>query len=72
MSQDVCSWNDSFARELPNDSPHAPRAALGEKDARTLARELLGMSQPEFSAAFKGSPMKRAKRRRLARKAAVA
>ena len=42
------------------------------KDARTLARELLVTSRPEFSAAFKGSPMKRAKRRGLARNAAVA
>ena len=41
------------------------------KDARTLARELLAMSQPEFSAAFKGSPMKRAKLRGLKRNAAV-
>ena len=52
------------------------RAALGSadgsvKDARALARERLAMSQAEFSAAFKGSPMKRAKRRRLARNAAV-
>ena len=38
----------------------------------TLSRELLAMSQAEFSAAFKGSPLKRAKRRRLARNAAVA
>ena len=30
------------------------------------------MSQPEFSAAVKGSPMKRAKRRGLARNAAAA
>jgi epoxyqueuosine reductase len=44
---------------------------LGGKDARTLARELLGMSQAEFSAAFKGSPMKRAKLRGLKRNAAV-
>ena len=70
-SQDVCPWNIRFARELPNDSQYAPRAALGTKDARTLARELLGMSQPEFSAAFKGSPMKRAKLRGLKRNAAV-
>ena len=42
------------------------------KDARTLAHDLLAMDQPEFSAAFKGSPMKRAKRRGLARNAAVA
>ena len=36
-----------------------------------LAREILGMTQPEFSAAFKGSPMKRAKLRGLKRNAAV-
>ena len=49
----------------------APRAALAGKDARTLACELLAMSQEEFSAAFKGSPMKRAKVRGLKRNAAV-
>ena len=71
VCQDVCPWNVRFARELPNDSPYAPREALGTKDARTLARELLGISQSEFSAAFKGSPMKRAKLRGLKRDAAV-
>jgi epoxyqueuosine reductase QueG len=60
MSQDVCPYNIKFSRALAEDSPDAARAALGGKDARTLARELLGMTQPEFSAAFKGSPMKRA------------
>ena len=60
-----------FSKALPTDAPYAPREAPGTKDARTLARELLGMSRPEFSAAFKGSPMKRAKRRGLARNAAV-
>jgi epoxyqueuosine reductase len=44
---------------------------LGGKDARALAREILQMTQPEFSAAFKGSPMKRAKLRGLKRNAAV-
>jgi epoxyqueuosine reductase len=70
-SQDVCPWNVRFARELPNESSFAPREALAGKDARTLAREILGMTQPEFSAAFKGSPMKRAKLRGLKRNAAV-
>ncbi len=51
--------------------PYAPREVLAGKDARTLARELLDMTQPEFSAAFKGSPMKRAKLRGLKRNAAV-
>jgi epoxyqueuosine reductase len=44
---------------------------LAGKDARRLARELLAMSQEEFSTAFKGSPMKRAKLRGLQRNAAV-
>jgi epoxyqueuosine reductase len=67
----VCPWNVRFARALPDESPYAPREVLGGKDARTLARELLGMTQPELSAAFKGSPMKRAKLRGLKRNAAV-
>ena len=36
-----------------------------------MARELLAMSQDEFNAAFKNSPMKRAKLRRMKRNAAV-
>jgi epoxyqueuosine reductase len=60
-----------FSRELAEDSPFAPRAMLAGKDAPTLARELLAMSQAEFSAAFKGSPMKRAKLAGLHRNAAV-
>jgi epoxyqueuosine reductase QueG len=67
----VCPWNVRLSRELPDDSPYAAREVLGAKDARTLARELLDMTQPEFSAAFKGSPMKRAKLRGLKRNAAV-
>ncbi|HYW31549.1 MAG TPA: hypothetical protein VE869_08590 [Gemmatimonas sp.] len=47
------------------------RPAVAEKDARTLARDLLQMSQAEFSAAFKHSPMKRAKLRGLQRNAVV-
>ena len=71
VCQDVCPFNVKFAQEL-REPAFAPREALGTKDARTLARELLAMSQAEFSAAYKGSPMKRAKRRGLARNAAVA
>jgi epoxyqueuosine reductase len=71
VCQDVCPWNVRFSRELPNESPYAAREVLAGKDARALARELLGMTQPEFSAAFKGSPMKRAKLRGLRRNAAV-
>jgi epoxyqueuosine reductase len=70
VCQDVCPWNVRFTQPL-GEPAYAPRPALAGKDARTLARELLGMSQSEFSAAFKGSPMKRAKLRGLKRNAAV-
>jgi epoxyqueuosine reductase len=71
ISQEVCPWNVRFARALPDDSPFRPREALAGKDARELARELLGMTQEQFSALFKRSPMKRAKLRGLQRNAAV-
>ncbi|HEX6966427.1 MAG TPA: tRNA epoxyqueuosine(34) reductase QueG [Gemmatimonadaceae bacterium] len=70
ICQEVCPWNVSFAQEL-EEQAFAPREALDGKDARTLARELLAMSQEEFSAAFRKSPMKRAKLRGLKRNAAV-
>jgi epoxyqueuosine reductase len=60
ICQDVCPWNVSFARDL-KEPAFAPRRAIGEKDARTLALELLSMSDDEFRAAFRNSPMKRAK-----------
>jgi epoxyqueuosine reductase len=71
FSQSVCPWNVRFASELPEDSPFAPREVIAGKDARTLAREILAMSQEEFSAALRRSPMKRAKLRGLKRNAAV-
>ena len=49
----------------------APREFLASKDARTLADDLLAMSQEEFSAAFRKSPMKRAKLAGLQRNARV-
>ncbi len=70
MSQNVCPWNVRFASE-PKEPAFAPREVLARRDARTLAREILQMSQEEFSAAFKGTPMKRARRRGLKRNAAV-
>jgi epoxyqueuosine reductase len=71
VCQDVCPWNVRFARELPDDSPFAVRAALAGKDARTLAREILAMDVDAYRAAFKGSPMKRAKLPAMKRNAAV-
>lgn len=70
ICQDVCPWNVSFSSEL-TEPAFRSRDFLTGKDARTLARDLLGLTQSEFSAAFKNSPMKRAKRRGLARNAAV-
>jgi epoxyqueuosine reductase len=67
----VCPWNVRFARFAPYESPFESRAAIANKHARTLARELLAMTQEQFSRAFKGSPMKRAKLRGLKRNAGV-
>ena len=70
ICQDVCPWNVRFGSEL-GEPAFAGRAVLAGKDARALAREILGMSQEEFAAAFRNSPMKRAKLRGLKRNAAV-
>ena len=70
-SQEVCPFNVKFSEALTPDSPYAARESLGCKDARALARELLGMTHEEFSRAFSKSPMKRAKLRGLRRNAAV-
>jgi epoxyqueuosine reductase len=70
ICQDVCPWNERFARAL-RDPVLAPRPALAAKNASTLAGELLAMSPAEFAAAFKGSPLKRAKLAGLRRNAAI-
>jgi epoxyqueuosine reductase len=70
ICQEVCPWNESFAQEL-REPAFRPRAAIAGKDARTLAREILAMTQEEFSAAFRKSPMKRAKLAGLKRNAGV-
>jgi epoxyqueuosine reductase len=71
ICQEVCPWNVKFARDAKEDA-FRPRQAVDAKDARELARDLLAMSPDEYIAAFKGSPMKRAKLRGLKRNAAVA
>ncbi|MFL5607445.1 MAG: tRNA epoxyqueuosine(34) reductase QueG [Gemmatimonadaceae bacterium] len=70
ICQDVCPWNVRFAREN-RVAEFEPRPFIGRKDAATLARDLLALTPDEFSTAFKGSPMKRAKLRGLQRNAAV-
>lgn len=59
-----------FASEL-KEPAFAPRAVIAGKDARTLAADLLAMEQAEFSAAFRKSPMKRAKLAGVQRNATV-
>ncbi len=65
ICQDVCPWNRK-ARPLARPE-FEPRPAL---ESVTLA-QLLGLSAEEFSSRFRGSPMTRARRRGMARNAAV-
>ena len=53
VSQTCCPWNVRFAEEL-NEPAFTPREVFAGRDARTLARDILQMTQEEFSAAFKG------------------
>jgi epoxyqueuosine reductase len=66
ICQEVCPWN-SFA------TPSSEEAFLAREglDGPSLI-EWMTMTQEEFSARFKGSPIKRAKRRGLLRNVAVA
>jgi epoxyqueuosine reductase len=70
VCQEVCPWNEKFSLPLSEDA-FRPRATIVGKDARTLAREILEMSDEDFRVAFRGSPMKRAKLRGLKRNAAI-
>lgn len=59
-----------FSRDA-TEPAFAAREVIAGKDARTLATELVAMSQEEFSAAFRKSPVKRAKLAGLQRNARV-
>jgi epoxyqueuosine reductase len=67
ICQDVCPWNRKFAHDV-TDPDLQPHPGLASPD---LA-ELIGLSEEQFRARFRGSPVLRAKRRGLARNAAVA
>jgi epoxyqueuosine reductase len=71
ISQEVCPWNVKFSLALADDSPFRAREFIAGKDAVTLAREILTLEQEQFRAAFRKSPMKRAKLAGLRRNAAV-
>ncbi|MBI3158103.1 MAG: tRNA epoxyqueuosine(34) reductase QueG [Chloroflexi bacterium] len=67
VCQQVCPWNERFAP--PHGDPaFAPRAGL----PRPSLPAQLALSPAEFSRKFKGSPVKRARRRGYLRNAAVA
>ncbi len=70
VCQDVCPYNIKFAQEL-REPAFAARARIGNREARSVARDLLSMDDADFRDIFRNSPMKRAKRRGLARNAAV-
>ena len=72
ISQSVCPWNGKFSQALAEDSPFRAREFVAAKDAATLARDILALDQEAFSAAFRKSPMKRAKLRGMQRHAIVA
>ena len=66
ICQEVCPWN---SKAVPTDDPaFQPRAG---NFVPTLL-SLIGMTQQEFSRRFKGSPIKRAKRRGFLRNVLVA
>ena len=71
ICQEVCPYNVKFAREL-RELAFQPRPALRGKNVSSLAKDLVEITDEEFRLAFKKSPMKRAKRRGLARNAAIA
>jgi epoxyqueuosine reductase len=56
---------------LADGSPFAAREFIAGKDAVTLATDILALDQEAFSAAFRKSPMQRAKLRGLQRNADV-
>jgi epoxyqueuosine reductase len=67
-SQEVCPWNGEKFVQITNEPGFHAREGL---DGPSLI-ELMGLSQEKFSARFRKSPVKRAKRRGLLRNAAVA
>ena len=71
ISQTCCPWDVKFSQELAEDSPFAARDFVRGKDAVTLATNIMALDQDAFSAAFRKSPMKRAKLTALRRNAAV-
>jgi epoxyqueuosine reductase len=68
ICQEVCPFNNSRFVQITSEEAFWPRA--GVHGAKLV--ELMSLSQAEFSARFRRSPVKRAKRRGLLRNVAVA
>jgi epoxyqueuosine reductase len=68
ICQEVCPWNGPKFVQITDEDAFRPRE--GVHGAELI--ELMGMDQAEFSRRFKGSPVKRAKRRGFLRNVAVA
>jgi epoxyqueuosine reductase len=69
ICQDVCPWNVRFSQDLRE--PAFRHRKVLDGDAREVATRILAMDDEAFRREFKGSAMKRAKRRGLARNAAT-
>ncbi len=83
ICQDVCPWNRKAPVTVvpefqPRKIPHAPNGEASDADAAEISLFhpslgwLLSLSEEEFRAAFRGSPVKRTKWRGLVRNACVA
>ena len=59
------------SQELAEASPFRAREFIAGKDAVTLATDIFLLDQEQFSAAFRKTPMKRARLAGLRRNAAV-
>ncbi len=70
ICQDVCPWNVRFSQESSENAFLSRDILVG--DTRAIAKRILALDDESFRRDFKGSPMKRAKRRGLARNAAIA
>jgi epoxyqueuosine reductase len=68
---DICQEVCPFARKFSVVSEETAYEASSLTDGPSLV-ELMGLSEEEFSSAFSGSPVKRAKRRGFLRNVAVA
>ena len=71
VCQSVCPWNVKFSQALAEGSSFRAREFIAGKDAVTLATDILGLDQEQFTQVFRKSPMKRAKLAGLRRNAVV-